>query len=351
MRGGALARWCAQVAALSAAACVTTYEEAPLLLDDKTPAIQAGTVTIPFGEAEQGDRRLLFEFYGGVFGRLQTAAEDRDPVQLEALLAAYERPNLPESLGSVLRGYRAVARALRWQEHLVATAMLRPLPGPDGGAAPLPPLGQAFTYELVLPAPPMAVRLGGRADRDPCGFAVSVTLDDTFADGSTRSTHTQEFVWLPEPNTFADGAPLAVPIELDVAAGLAVRRVVHLRVDLMPGHVEIDGVRAPVQRTGIGAATLTQWPRGHEAIANAPLATLREALRRGDAAHFAHVFVAACFVRAADRDAAIALLIEQVRFGRQDQALVAMAGLQELTGTRLAAGDREAWLAWWQARR
>jgi hypothetical protein len=107
----------------------------------------------------------------------------------------------------------------------------------------------------------------------------------------------------------------------------------------------------PVQRTGIASTTLTQWPAGHAAIAAAPLVTLREALRLGDPAHFAHVFVAASFVGTEDREAATALLIEQVRYGRQDQALVAMAALQVLTGASQPAGDREAWLAWWQARR
>ena len=106
-----------------------------------------------------------------------------------------------------------------------------------------------------------------------------------------------------------------------------------------------------MQRTDIASAGLTQWPAGYEAIAKAPLVTLREALRRGDPAHFAHVFVAASFAGADERDAATALLIEQVRFGRQDQALVAMAALQVLTGAQLPSGDREAWLAWWQARR
>ena len=47
----------------------------------------------------------------------------------------------------------------------------------------------------------------------------------------------------------------------------------------------------------------------------------------------------------------MALLIEQIRFGRQDQALVAMAALQVIAGETLPIGDRQAWLAWWQARR
>jgi hypothetical protein len=44
-------------------------------------------------------------------------------------------------------------------------------------------------------------------------------------------------------------------------------------------------------------------------------------------------------------------LIELLRFGRPDQATVAMSALRLLTGENLSLADREAWLAWWQARR
>ena len=47
---------------------------------------------------------------------------------------------------------------------------------------------------------------------------------------------------------------------------------------------------------------------------------------------------------------ACALLVDQVRFGRADQAQVAMAALQNVNGLSIAVGDRDAWLDWWQAR-
>ncbi len=348
---------CLLAAAMFAAAgCVTTYEDAPLFTDVKTPAVPAVALTIPFGDDGTPDQRVLFDFYGSVFQRLQAAAEDRDTVQIQALLAAYQRPDLPANLREVLRGYAAMAAGLGFQQHAAAHATLLLSPPSEAAAnAPAPsappPIGAPFTFQLTVPPPPAAVRLGGRRDADACGFAVAVTIDDTFVDGSTRSTHTQDFVWLPEAFAFADGKPLVVPIGIDVAASDAVRRAVHLRVDLMPGYVQIDGERVPVQRTAIGTVALTQWPAGYEAVAKAPLVALREALRRGDPAHFPHVFVAASFVRGADREPAMALLIEQIRFGRQDQALVAMAALQVIAGETLPIGDRQAWLAWWQARR
>jgi hypothetical protein len=348
-------------ATFAAAGCVTTYEDAPLFTDVETPVVPATAMTIPFGDDGSADQRLLYDFYGGVFQRLQAAAEERDVAQVEALLAAYRRPGLPVRLQDVLRGYAAMASGLRFQQHAVRHSSLQLEPDPasagegavagEGPPVEAPPIGAPFTCRLTMAPPPAEVRLGARTDDDPCGFAVTLSIDDTFVDGSTRSTQTQDFVWLPAAFAFASGQALALPIGLDVAASDAVRRVVRLRVDLMPGYVQIDGERVPVQRTAIGAVSLTQWPAGYQAIVRAPLLSLREALRLGDAAHFPHVFVAASFVRGDDRQPAIALLIEQVRFGRQDQALVAMAALRELTGESLPAGDRQAWLAWWQARR
>jgi hypothetical protein len=39
-----------------------------------------------------------------------------------------------------------------------------------------------------------------------------------------------------------------------------------------------------------------------------------------------------------------------VRFGRVDQAQVAMAALRAITDAGVAIGDRDGWLAWWQER-
>jgi hypothetical protein len=82
-----------------------------------------------------------------------------------------------------------------------------------------------------------------------------------------------------------------------------------------------------------------------------PLATLRAAIQRGDAEHFAHVRLAAEFAPDAERPRVQELLIDQVRLGRPDQALVAMATLRATGAADIAIGDRERWLAWWQARR
>ena len=177
-----------------------------------------------------------------------------------------------------------------------------------------------------------------------------MTIEDLYVDGGTRKNSNQEFVWIPATIELQRGVVLRLPIALDLPPLDAVQRTVSIRVDLMPGYIVAGGVRAPLQRTSVAAISFTQWPRGHEAIAKNPLVNLREAIRLGDAAHFAHVFLAASFTKGADREVALALLIDQVRLGSQAQAMVAMATLRALTGMTESVGDREAWLAWWQMR-
>ena len=73
----------AAAAALSAAACVTTYEDMPVATKHSQLPL-AVPVAIPFSdEGVREDQRLLYEFYGSVFERMQSAAADRDPAQLE----------------------------------------------------------------------------------------------------------------------------------------------------------------------------------------------------------------------------------------------------------------------------
>jgi hypothetical protein len=105
-----------------------------------------------------------------------------------------------------------------------------------------------------------------------------------------------------------------------------------------------------VRRTPLATASATQWPRGHQAIRERPLATLRAALRLGDPAHFPHVWLAAAFAPADARPQVEQLLIDQVRLGRPDQALVAMVALRDLGVADLPL-ERDRWLAWWQGRR
>jgi len=180
---------------------------------------------------------------------------------------------------------------------------------------------------------------------------VHATIDDAFVEGSVRSHSTNEVRRLPAAFALADGRELRLPLVVDAPVGEAVRRTVTLRVSLLPGYVRVGGEVVPVPQTVLAAATVVQWPAGYGALAKAPLAELRTALRPFEPRTFPRAWLAATAATGADREPAIALLLEQVRFGRADQAQVAMAALRELTGERLLVGDRDAWLAWSQARR
>ena len=194
------------------------------------------------------------------------------------------------------------------------------------------------------------VLLGARSDRDPVGFAVAVTIRDEYVDGSTREFQTKDFLRLGETYELAGERALRLPVRVEAAVGEAVRRSVVVRVDLMPGYVTLEGIRAPIQRVTAGAITCTQWPAGYEILAAQPLAGLRAALQDFNPKNFASAYLSALLVPSRDRLEATALLIDQVRFGRADQAQVAMAALHKTAGVEVAIGDRDGWLEWWQSR-
>jgi len=341
-----------------AAACVTVYDDAEA---DEPGSLElpayAVAQTIPLGKSGSSpEERLLLQFYGGVLERLQEAADDHDSAALFGLLEAYDKPNLPEWLAGRLRGYRALGHGLAFLEHAASDSRLTLVTDPAAGAAGdaaaiAPAIGAPVHFEFSLPAGPRPVRLGGRAGDDPIGFAIAITIDDLYVDGGSRTQSDQDFQWLDEAFPLDEGAVLRLPLSFAIPVGKAVRRRIHLRVDLMPGYIQDGEQRAPVERRTLAATTLTQWPAGYEPIAQRPLATLREALRLGDPQHFAHVFLGASFAEGADREAAIGLLVDQVRFGGARQALVAMATLRAVTGAEIPIGEREAWLAWANVRR
>jgi hypothetical protein len=229
------------------------------------------------------------------------------------------------------------------------------VPPPEGE---LPPqeegaqaLGAPLHFELRVPAGAEPVTLGKKDGDDPIGFVVSVSIEDRFVEGGSRSLRKQDFLWLPEPFALRGDAVLRLPLAVDLPGEHAVKRDVLVRIDLMPGYVLHEAGRAPVPRTTIAATAVTQFPVGYEAVAKAPLAELRRALQAFEPKSFARAFLAAYATTGADRDTAAALLVEQVRFGRADQAQVAMAALQAITQANVVVGDRDGWLAWWQNRR
>lgn len=357
---------CLAAVPLFTAGCVTTYT--PIDLVDQTsqlPASQPVAIPIPQGAGQAN--RLLLEFYSGILRRLQDAADDGDVALLDSLVESYDKPNIPDSVSQHLAGYRAIGRGIRFRQHAAKTATIE-LRDPAADAAPangaaangvqqpaqegerkVPALGKALHLNLRLPSMDHTVVLGGRNDRNPLGFSVSVTVEDEYVDGSSRSLHTDGVVWLPERFELVGDQELMLPIDVGAAQGDAVRRNITVRVD-MRGHVEIDEVRAPVQSTSIAAASYTQWPTGYDILKKQGLAALKVALAAFQPKNFPSVYLASMNIPAEHQGEATELLMDQVRFGRADQAQVAMAALQKVTGLSIAVGDRASWLEWWQGR-
>lgn len=346
------ARLAVAAAASVAVACVTTYE--PVEPGEGEALPFAAPVSIPLTElGGPGSSRVQLEFFGGILRRLQDAAAEGDAALIDSLVESYDLPNVPESFRRHLVGYRAIARGILFQQHVQQRGLLRLVADADADADEparrAPPLGEPLQLELELPPMADAVRLGALGDDDPIGFSVGVTVEDEFVDGSSRESQSKEFLWLPRAIELRDES-LSLPVEVGAAAGDAVRRSVVVRVDLMPGYVTIDELRAPIQRVTAGAITCTQWPAGYEVLAEQPLAALRTALADFNPKNYAGAYLSALLVPAQQRREATALLIEQVRFGRADQAQVAMAALHRTAGVNIAVGDRDGWLTWWQGR-
>ncbi|MGB3965753.1 MAG: hypothetical protein WBO45_03415, partial [Planctomycetota bacterium] len=272
--------------------CVTTYEDAPLFGKVEAPAVAASSLTIPFGDGNAGaDQGLVAAFYGGVLGRMHEAAKDRDVAGLEAMLASYDRPDLPPGVQARITAYRAVARGLRFQQHVLAATKLALVPAATDGSTPwevgAPALGAALQFTLELPAPPDPVVLGGEGDEDRAGFLVSFVVEDDFVEGGSRRSSNSVPVWLPAAVALRGDTVLTLPITIDLPSDQAVRRQVTVRVDLMPGHVQHEQGRSPVGRTTIAATVLRQWPVGYGALTKAPLAELQAALRTFGPANYA----------------------------------------------------------------
>jgi hypothetical protein len=339
------------------------------VIDDKAslvPDVPTTSVVIPIGQPVPPGQEPLVEFYGSLLERMHEAHKERDLATLQQLLTEYHRADAPSWVQERFAGYTALAAGLAFERH-VATACrlervaLPPQPNVAPGAAPAQAapggdeIGDSVEYALLLPPMPgQPVRLGGRDDADPVAFAVDIAITDEFVDGSQRNHKDADIVHLPETVVLGDRdhqEPLRLPVRLALADTGAVRRTLELTMALIPGYVGAGGVRAPVRRTPIASVQFVQWPRGFQPIREKPLAALVAAQQLGDAAHFPHVRLAAEFAPPEQRAEVEKRLIDWVRLGRPDQARVAMAALHALGVASVPIGDRDGWLAWWQARR
>ncbi len=371
------------------AGCVTTYETVPLFGSPDLPPPEVSAVTIPFG-SEDAAPGVLGDVYRSVLLRMQelVKAKERDLPQLESLLARYDRPGLPASVAAAMASYRTVAHGWRCLDQLRANARVEvsagiardasgvipdlpaaPSPAADGatttavaevpGLLPpigsalpaVPPIGAPVRFELVATAGAEPIVLGGDGSDDANVFAVVTYVEDAYVDGSIRTWKHEDMVTLPADCDLRGSTQLTVPVQLDAPGGEAVRRRIRVCFDLLPGFLRCGAVRAPIRRTRLGETTITQHPRGYEAITAAPLAQLQRALAVFAPRDFPRAWLAAQATTGAERNQAMGLLIDQVRLGRPEQAAVAMATLSAMTDGAVPIGDREGWLAWWQRRR
>lgn len=338
--------------ALAAGACVSV----PIVGDPLTLPDGLGQgVVIPIGEPIDESQLPLVAVYQSVLERMQEAYGGRlektgprrpDLPALRELLATWHRPDIPVWARDQIDGYAAAAEGLAFELHAIAHGKIAS-PGADGVGDEI---GESLRLQIELPAAPTPFDLSGGDAAGGIAFTIALEIEDLFVDGSTRQHEDSTVVRLPEDLRLAGGEGLRLPFLVELTDTGAVRRTIRVRADLLPGFVHREGRRCPVRRTPVTAIVHTQYPSGFDSIRQRPLQSLQAGIARGDSAHFPHVFLGALFAQGDQRRPAEAALIDLVRLGRPDQAHVAMAALRHLTGVDVTIGDREGWLAWWQAR-
>lgn len=326
--------------------CVVV-EERPV----PTAPVFAAPVAIPFGAGADGEAKATphDSYYDSVVTQLQRAWLDRDRGHLARLLDTHDRSDAPSWAREAMVSFRRIVRVMEFEDAVLDRGTLD-LPDP------LPYLGEPLHVTVRLgPLPSMAIRLLGGREAARARLVLLFSMFDCDSFGAELLNASNLVVDLPSSIDFAAGEAIEVPVAVDTPGRGSILRRVEIEVFLMPGHVEIDGVNLPNRRVRWAQGEVELVPPGHEPIVERPLATLRGALRLGDAAHFPHVFLAARQLARAgaveERNAASAALIDRVRLGSGDQARSAMAGLNLLypDATR-ATMDRTAWLQWWAQR-
>lgn len=376
-------------ALLVAAACVSAPE-------DLDPVAVVTPMVVSTQAAPDGTDPALVSFYESVLAQLQEAHRARDFLRMRRLVDSYLVDAAPPWAMPRLQGFRDLSFGLQFELHAAEHAQLAQVLAADGAAAksgpppattapveaegpslvipgpepaapgqaappaaavpepsdPSATIGEALDFELRLPTPPDGPwQLGGKDDRDPVAFRVTVVIRDRFLDGSMRKVEDAEVVRLDRSVELA-AQPLVLPVRFELGSSTCARREIEVFAELLPGYVQAADSRAPVRLTSLAKARVVQWPKGHESLRKDPLGALRRAMERGDRDHFLHVRVASEFAAEKDLPATQDLLMGWVRLGTPEQALVAMAAMREVDANATAPiGDRDAWLSWWESRR
>lgn len=331
----------------------------PLSGEPGLPAAQAGTVQA---------------YYQSVFAQMRAALRGRDRAGLEELaylLQQHDRPDMPSFARTQLEQYRILAQAMEFELGLPGLCVIRDeQPGLHLHAT------HRFSF-LMRPGPGTPrIGLGLGGDALPT-FQAVLRVRDFDVLGEYREQEDTRPLQLERSIRLTPGEELQLGFDLPAAATHVVVREVQLRIELLPCVLQVGDQRLPIGRTGraragredlarleaasrlrrgvsgytsCGERSLLLYPEGYEKIQAAPLEVLRIALRRGGERVWRHIFLAAHFLPVAQRETAMALLIDKVRTGAGTDTKVAMGALRLLSQEDIAVTDRGAWLRWWQRR-
>ena len=333
------ALWVGAVLVLFAAGCVTEDLRPPEL---SSPLQQeAVVIALPTGGTRGGDGPVD-TYYRSILGQMNEAYVERNPELLGILLGKYDDPKAPPWAREVLPRYQTLLTALAFELHVGSRSRVQ-----SSALA----IGEPMELQLDLPAHPgMSVELGAEDSDQPAVFRVSFEVEDRDSRGDLIRNQSSLLLRLSEDHLLAGEASLHLPFILDMPAFSTLIRNVVVRVELMPGYVQVDGDQVPHNRVFCASSELVLYPPGVESIRRAPRITLLRAMEIGDVDHFPHVFLAAHFMSEQYVEEALTALMGWVRLGNEGQQRVAMAALAVLADTKIEVGDRRRWLDWWQRR-
>jgi len=319
----------------------------------------------------QGTSEAVRAYYDTVFSQMREAVYSggREGLkELRFLIEQHKRDDMVGTAAGRMDKFELLADGLEFELNLPDQCRLTRT---DASA----PVGAPQKFELRLRQEgDRVLECGGESEQEVVLRAV-VRLRDFDASGQFVEMEDSVPLRIRTRQRLTGGAELVMPFELPGAPAATVIREMAVRVELMPCTVTIDGKEIPVSQPGRrrpSAAELAKlppkerllhvnhgfcqcatldvlvYPSGYESVEKSPLATLREAQRRGDAKYFKHTFLAAHFMPTKDRDKAMGVLIQHVRTGTASQARVAMGALRLLSREEFGLTERRAWLMWWK---
>lgn len=343
-----------------------------LLACASDPEAGLGSVVIeptPMGVTGSGE--AVTAYYATVFAQMRGAwrSGGEDGLkELRFLIKLHKRDEMVGSAAQRMRQFELLADGLEFDLQLPELCRIV-------HANPSASLDADQKFELRISQEGDRVLECGGPGKQELVLRAVVTLRDFDASGQFVEMEDSLPLRVRERRRLTAGAEMVLPFELPGARSETVVREIVVRVELLPCVVTLDGQDVPVSQpsrrrrtteetemlspkqriqysrsgfTHCAALNVLAYPAGYEAVKKAPLATMREAQRRGDAKYFKHTFLAAHFMPPKDRDNAMGLLINHVRTGTASQARVAMGALRLLSGEDIGINERRAWLVWWK---